>query len=219
MTMHSRCVIVAAVVLAGWTQADYIPGSGTWYSGQNAQVASAFTQNGIVSDAVDVAPLQQLIMAYNGSTFVQLGNELTPAGVTTQPAVFWPITYADQLYTLVELDLDAPTATNSSLRSVLHWLVYNIPGNDIFRGQVYAPYMGSAPFDSSLHRYVFLLFPQTRSIQLSALPSGNDARLRFNMRTFMLQNGLSQPFAGNFYRARADDYSRQYWASQGVTSF
>lgn len=47
------------------------------------------------------------------------------------------------------------------LGPVLHWLVRNIPGNDIKKGEVIAEYRGSGPPEGTgLHRYIFLLYEQ-----------------------------------------------------------
>jgi phosphatidylethanolamine-binding protein (PEBP) family uncharacterized protein len=45
-------------------------------------------------------------------------------------------------------------------RFFLHWLVINIPGLDVKRGEVITPYMGPAP-PKGRHRYVFLLYKQS----------------------------------------------------------
>lgn len=46
-----------------------------------------------------------------------------------------------------------------------HWLIGNIPGSDIKKGDVLADYRGSGPPEGSgLHRYVFLVFKQEGKI-------------------------------------------------------
>lgn len=42
-----------------------------------------------------------------------------------------------------------------------HWLVVNIPGNDIARGETLSEYVGSGPpKGTGLHRYVLLIYKQ-----------------------------------------------------------
>ena len=48
-----------------------------------------------------------------------------------------------------KLDPDAPSRANPSSREFLHWLVTNIPGCDIAKGDQFAEYIGSdAPKDT-----------------------------------------------------------------------
>lgn len=61
-------------------------------------------------------------------------------------------------------DPDAPNGKDGKFE-VKHWLVGNIPGNDIKKGEVFAEYRGSgAPKGTGLHRYIFLVFKQNGKI-------------------------------------------------------
>lgn len=54
-------------------------------------------------------------------------------------------------------DPDAPTPENPKKREWRHWLVMNIPGNDISSGETCVSYIGAAPpKGSNPHRYVIL---------------------------------------------------------------
>ena len=58
-------------------------------------------------------------------------------------------------------DPDAPSRANPFVGEVRHWLVVNIPGNDLVKGDTIAEYRGSgAPKGTGLHRYIFLLYKQ-----------------------------------------------------------
>ena len=63
------------------------------------------------------------------------------------------------LYTLIMHDPDAVVG------NYFHWLLVNIPGNDIKNGNTLFEYKGPAPpKGSGKHRYIFLLFEQPERI-------------------------------------------------------
>ena len=58
-------------------------------------------------------------------------------------------------------DPDAPCRRVPFASEVRHWLVVNIPGNDIGKGETIATYLGSEPPKwTGLHRNIFLLYKQ-----------------------------------------------------------
>lgn len=59
------------------------------------------------------------------------------------------------------VDPDAPSRRNPKNREYRHWLVMNIPGNDISKGDEVIQFIGSgAPKKTGLHRYVYLVYKQ-----------------------------------------------------------
>lgn len=90
-----------------------------------------------------------------------MGNELTPTQVQNVPiSIEWPAE-KDSLYTLVLTDPDAPSRLQPKYREWHHWLVVNIPGNDIASGETLSEYVGSGPpKGTGLHRYVMLVYKQ-----------------------------------------------------------
>jgi phosphatidylethanolamine-binding protein len=66
-----------------------------------------------------------------------------------------------------------PSASNPTDREYVHWLVANIPADNIQKGTTLAPYQPSSPLpDSGIHRYFFILFRQN-----PAHPVPKEARL------------------------------------------
>lgn len=66
-------------------------------------------------------------------------------------------------------DPDAPSRADPEFREWRHWLVVNIPGCDIAKGEEVATYVGcGAPAGTGLHRYVFLGKGAVRSHNLAA---------------------------------------------------
>lgn len=102
---------------------------------------------------VPTAPPEELHVRYpKAEREVDLGNELTPTQVRDQPIVHFDAE-PDNYYTLIMTDPDAPSRKNPVRREWNHWLVVNIPGNNIAKGEVITEYVGSAPpKDTGLHR-------------------------------------------------------------------
>ena len=54
-------------------------------------------------------------------------------------------------------DPDAPSRKEPKYREWRHWVVVNIPGGDVSKGEVCAEYVGAGPpKGTGLHRYVIL---------------------------------------------------------------
>lgn len=54
-------------------------------------------------------------------------------------------------------DPDAPSRSDPKWREWRHWVVVNIPGSEVAKGEEVAAYIGAGPPEGTgLHRYVFL---------------------------------------------------------------
>lgn len=138
---------------------------------------------------------------------VALGNEIGPKDVRDIPDVEFN---ADEngYYTLLLTDPDAPSRQNPIRREWLHWLVVNIPGNDISKGETINEYVGSGPpKGTGLHRYVTLVFKQTGKLEFDEPRHSNTDgnRAGFSTKNFAQKYNLSGPIAGNFFQAKFDD--------------
>ena len=104
-------------------------------------------------------------ITYASGAVVDLGKELTPTQVKDLPEVSWNAE-PGALYTLLFTDPDAPSRETPTLGEVCHWLVINIPGSKVAKGQTVAEYIGSGPPEGSgMHRYIFLIFKQAGKIE------------------------------------------------------
>ncbi|XP_017859625.1 PREDICTED: protein D2 [Drosophila arizonae] len=168
--------------------------------------------NALVPDVVDEAPPKdKLKVTYAADLVVKEGNELTPLQVKDEPQVSWdtPEGEEGQLHTLLMVDPDAPSRKEPKFREILHWAVVNIPGNQLSKGQTLAEYIGSGPPEGTgLHRYIFLLYRQSKGIEetLHIDKRTREGRFNFSARTFAGKHGLGKPIAGCFYEAQYDDY-------------
>lgn len=142
---------------------------------------------------------------------VKLGNQLTPSEVQSIPIeVQWPAD-PNALYTLCMTDPDAPSRADPQYREWHHWLVVNIPGNQIASGDTLSQYIGSGPPQGTgFHRYVFLVYKQPNRIDTSKevklTNRSAEGRALFKIAKFAERHGLGSPIAGNFYQAKWDDY-------------
>lgn len=163
----------------------------------------------VVPDVIDVAPKEVLEVCYPSGAQPELGTVLTPTQVKDVPTLKWPAE-ADSLYTICMTDPDAPSRNDPKFREWHHWLVGNVPGGDISKGDVLSEYVGSGPpKGTGLHRYVFLVYKQPGKISFTEQKLTNksgDGRAKFSIKKFAAKYNLGQPIAGNLYQAEFDDY-------------
>lgn len=125
-------------------------------------------------------------------------------------------------------DPDAPSRADPEFREWRHWLVVNIPGCDITKGEEVAAYIGAGPPEGTgLHRYVFLgkdkhhydsvmnalagcsiVYKQEGRITYAdpKLGLSVDNRGCTKANDLAAKYDLGSPVAGNFYQAEWDDY-------------
>lgn len=179
-------------------------------------IQTAFKKHCIVPDILSIAPSELIDVRYPGGVIVDLGKELTPTQVKDKPSVKWAS--KDTLYyTLALVDPDAPSRENPKFREWHHWLIGNVYGGDINKGEVLSDYIGSGPpKGTGLHRYVFLVYKQPEKCDFSKvtkLPNNSGAnRGKFSISKFAQQFKLGPPIAGNFFVAKYDDYVPKLYA-------
>ncbi|KAL3266886.1 hypothetical protein HHI36_011036 [Cryptolaemus montrouzieri] len=163
----------------------------------------------IIPDVIKMAPKEILEINYPSGVKAELGNILTPTQVKDMPKLKWTAD-SNELYTLCMTDPDAPSREKPHIREWHHWLVGNIPGNDVMNGETLTGFVGSGPpKGTGLHRYVFLVYKQPKRITFNEgrIPNTTgDNRGCFSIRKFASKYNLGEPIAGNFYRAEWDDY-------------
>ncbi|XP_035414827.1 39S ribosomal protein L38, mitochondrial isoform X1 [Cygnus atratus] len=96
---------------------------------------------------------------------VYYGNMVTPTEASNPPEVSYE---ADKgsLWTLLLTNPDGHLRETDA--EYLHWLVTNIPGNDIKAGKEICHYLPPFPaMGTGYHRFIFLLFKQERPIDFS----------------------------------------------------
>ncbi|KAI5635703.1 phosphatidylethanolamine-binding protein domain-containing protein [Phthorimaea operculella] len=182
-------------------------------------VAKAFQSSKIVPDVIPVAPEGNIELKYSSGAQASQGNELTPTQVKDQPSVSYKAE-PGAFYTLIFTDPDNYDGPEPVYREWHHWLVVNIPGDNVSAGEHLSPYIGSGPpKGTGLHRYVYILYKQPGKLSFDEPRLTNksvDGRAGFSTKKFAEKYNLGVPVAGNFYRAQFDDYVPQLYKGLGV---
>ncbi|CAD6993262.1 protein D2 [Ceratitis capitata] len=173
----------------------------------------------VIPDLIAEGPKDFLKVIFDSGVMADKGVELKPRQVKNQPKVEWKPDSADSYYTLIMTDPDAPSRAKPEWREWHHWLVVNIPGNAVDKGEVLSAYVGSgAPKDTGLHRYVFLLYKQPKKLEFTEAHLTNTSpkgREKFSTKNFVAKYGLGVPVAGNFFQAQYDDYVPELYKQLG----
>ena len=112
-----------------------------------------------------------------------------------EPYPVWTPPTPPTLYSIMCWDPDA------SAKSFLHWLVVNCKGSDNSDGKVLAKWSPpSPPPGTGEHRYIIMLFEQTKPIDISEITE----RGNFNPNTFATANGMKALMYRGF-RVKAAD--------------
>ncbi|KAM3236551.1 Protein TWIN SISTER of FT [Capsicum annuum] len=125
---------------------------------------------------------------------------LKPSQVVMQPRVHIGGNDLRNFYTLIMVDPDAPSPSNSIFREYLHWLVTDIPattdtsfGNEVVCYEKPTPSMG-------IHRFVLVLFRQLGRETVYA-PGW---RQNFNTRDFAELYNLGLPVASIYFNCHRE---------------
>ena len=167
------------------------------------------SKHGVVPDVIDSIPAASIDVewAIAGVRAVQ-GNELKPSQVKSLPKITFD-GKSDKLYALLMVDPDAPSRKEPKLREFCHYVVVNIPGSEVAKGDTLIEYIGSGPpLGTGLHRYVYLLYEQKAKVTSNLKISDKmlNGRPGFSAKKFAKDNNLGEPIAANFYQAQYDDY-------------
>jgi len=116
------------------------------------------------------SPVQPMNVSYADGDYenpVYYGNQLSPADAVDQPSVMFP-SEEGEYYTLLMVNLDG-NITDCKKKHNLHWMVTNISGGNVESGDVQAPYLMPLPMrGTGFHRIVFILFKQSKKLNLDA---------------------------------------------------
>ncbi|CAL0309431.1 unnamed protein product [Lupinus luteus] len=157
----------------------------------------------VVGDVVDpFTPATKITILY-GNKHVSNGYDIKPSLAIERPHVrIIGASNANNLYTLVMVDPDAPSPSEPTHREWLHWIVVDIPeGSDATQGRELVMYMGPCPA-VGIHRYVFVAFKQTGGGLVEVgVPQG---RQNFNTRQFASLNNLGLPVAAIYFNSHKE---------------
>ncbi|CAI7993366.1 Phosphatidylethanolamine-binding protein homolog F40A3.3 [Geodia barretti] len=121
-----------------------------------------FREHGVVPDVIDEPPAELAIVKYDCGVTVEPGAILTPTQVQNAPVVTWPAEDS-ALYTLIMTDPDAPSRSDPKWGEWRHWVVFNIPGADLAKGEEWWAYVWR--WSSKRHWTASLHLPHLQAAQ------------------------------------------------------
>lgn len=159
-------------------------------------------EEAIVPAVVPEAPPKELEIIYAGQS-ITCGQEVNINITKKTPVVKYDAVTID-FYTLVMIDLDAPDPHRPVFAQFLHWLVVDIPGNQVSKGKPKKDYMApSPPPYSAPHRYVFLVFRQKNYFFGTTFMEGK-GRSRFSVANMLKELEFTDLVAGNFFYTHSE---------------
>ncbi|KAL4432870.1 hypothetical protein ABPG77_008196 [Micractinium sp. CCAP 211/92] len=184
-------------------------------SGDNA--TAILEESGIIPDLIDglSTTAQAELSVSFGDVTIEDGTFLTPEEAANPPNVSTEaVSGSAAYYTLLTLDPDAPDPANPTRRSILHWLVTDIPaGGDVSEGNVVSAWRGPNP-PSGTHRYVFLLYAQPTEDSLQVPTPESIAN--FSARDFSAEYELGEPIAVTYFTSAKQAESNIVTVAQSV---
>ncbi|XP_060034811.1 phosphatidylethanolamine-binding protein 4 isoform X2 [Erinaceus europaeus] len=116
-----------------------------------------------------------------------------------EPIVKFPEAMEGAYYILVMVDPDAPSRASPKARYWRHWLVTDIKGTDMKRGDIKGQELSayqppSPPPQTGFHRYQFFVYLQQEKV-ISLLPKENKTRASWKMDKFLNRYHLGEPEA------------------------
>ncbi|XP_015925899.1 protein D2-like [Parasteatoda tepidariorum] len=151
----------------------------------------------IIPEIFHLMPEYTIKVCY-GHYEVNCGADVNINRTQEEPSLFWRSSNSNILYTLLMIDPDAPYPQNPTLQNYLHWIIVNIPGNNIKDGDLIADYVApNPPRDSNRHRYIFVVYKQDCRLPAQKWSQGNE---NFNLDKYLQTQNLSPyPHAMNFF--------------------
>ncbi|KAH8588818.1 phosphatidylethanolamine-binding protein [Bisporella sp. PMI_857] len=151
------------------------------------------------------------------------GQLLDLASVRANPAptISFPAAASDPstIYTLIMIDPDA-RLPNGTARQVLHWLQGNITSqtpfvlNNASATAIYRPPGPPPEVPTRAHRYIQLLFAKPLVVP-EAFSAAIQARIGFDVESFVAAADLGEVVAANYYLARNDSLVSNGTSSAG----
>ncbi|CAA2975395.1 protein FLOWERING LOCUS T-like [Olea europaea var. sylvestris] len=154
----------------------------------------------IIGDVLDPFTRSVPLRIVYADREVNNGWDFRPSQIVNRPRVEIGGDDLRTFYTLIMVDPDAPSPSESSLREYLHWLVTDIPattGSSF--GQEIVCYENPQP-TMGIHRLVFVLFQQLGRQTVYA-PGW---RQNFNTREFAEIYNLGSPVAAVYFNCQRE---------------
>jgi phosphatidylethanolamine-binding protein (PEBP) family uncharacterized protein len=195
---------------------------------------SHFQYSEVIPDVTgSFVPMTELNISFPSGVVADYGKPIPPSLLDRRPEVAFelePDRDASTLHTLMMVDPDVPFRDSPTDGEWLHWLVYDIPGNDTARGSTLAEYTpprpkpcpasgGAAKLCLKEHRLTFILWEQPHG---PLALHGEDMRIaaeqaaprrRYKARDFAARHRLGLQLAMNFLETwdEAAGFASPWW--------
>jgi gas vesicle protein len=137
---------------------------------------------------------------------VERGNMLKLSSLNKMPHISWEANDF-KFYTLAVFDPDASSVIDPN-RECLQFLAYNIKGNNINSGKIFADWLApTLSKEKPRHRLVFAVYEQQGEIYPIEKPLSNEclSRCDFHLQDFRRRYNLSNPIAVNYFESEFDE--------------
>jgi len=177
------------------------------------QLREVFEESGLLGGRIiRQVPKGLVNLNYDIHICVHMGTELLPEETAYPPtAISYPDNDdQDKLHTLVLLDADL---------NKLHWLVINIPGAKVHKGDIITAYAGPNPApDTGSHRYVVLVMEQHEPLDEESDPAVSQFKTEsscdvigsnneiFDFQSLRQALNLSEPVAVNYFTQKFNEF-------------
>ncbi|XP_034835481.2 protein D2-like [Maniola hyperantus] len=146
------------------------------------------------------APSTKLSVRFS-SEEVDLGNKIPAYSASIPPYIHYPAE-PGELYTIIMVDVDTPCAGAPVDAQFVHAIIVNIQSNNLAKGDYLTCYYPVTPYPGSgYHRYVIVLYKQTKKIDVTTPEMQNRHKnlTNFSMNDFASRYGLGECIAANFF--------------------
>nr|XP_018913439.1 PREDICTED: protein D3-like [Bemisia tabaci] len=132
---------------------------------KHSEINSKVEEFGICPDVIDKnANLKLIHVQFRQTVTVMLGNKVHVKALGCKPHnITWEADNST-LYTLLLVDPDWPIKEPRTINEFPHWMVGNIPGSNVDKGETIIDYVGfrATVVDENPHRYTFLAYAQPK---------------------------------------------------------
>ncbi|XP_022613724.1 phosphatidylethanolamine-binding protein 4 [Seriola dumerili] len=116
------------------------------------------------------------------------------------PQIYFSGAHKKKMYVLVMVDPDVPSRTNPTSAYWRHWLVVDIQGDALKKGQIQGTTLTdyhppTPPQKSGFHRYQFMLFEQLPDAPVSLTGREKSSRGKWDLQDFITRFDLGEPVA------------------------
>ncbi|KAL1459001.1 hypothetical protein WDU94_011020 [Cyamophila willieti] len=149
---------------------------------------------------------------------VLLGRRINPHEAQVVPEVHWDAGWNQSIYfTMMMVNPDHHGKDNPMHDQYCHWLVGNIPGDNMTVAHTIVPYEPPAPArGTGFQRYLFLVYYQPQGkIDFAESHQKPFSREHFSATKFAQKYNFSGIESGNFFRSRFYDWSKHKNVTEG----